>query len=382
MVTMQNNKTRGTRELSPTQRHINLSPASATSMTASSGLGILQELSTKCYLFVGHHIHKHFPRSVRYMFSKMMISDHIFDVKIFTSNYTVSQSEASAQFMQEVSTNVADFKMLSGKFESCLSSVCRAFDFPAHSSLQFFEPMLCFNQEVGIFYDFAIGQSGKAFQPNINTYFAFRGMLHSNIRQFTAESGKPLPSFVLFDSESFNLSFRNSVEDDWQIANLRYLNVLVADELEAELRVSDAINPALVARKTFFFRMFFYPAKEVSKSFVNSVRNILLGLRMNIRIFTRKIFVKVKLIKINIAKLVSIFIQRKKLIVDLLASDERINQSDFLFPARINPKFIRQQAHVNWLEDGILYKAYARMSSGIVPIHPTAKAMGILGTEL
>lgn len=31
--------------------------------------------------------------------------------------------------------------------------------------------------------------------------------------------------------------------------------------------------------------------------------------------------------------------------------------------------------------DALLYKAYARMSSGIVPIHPPAKADGILGTE-
>ena len=53
----------------------------------------------------------------------------------------------------------------------------------------------------------------------------------------------------------------------------------------------------------------------------------------------------------------------------------------FFAELKINPEFIRQQAHVNWLDD-ILYKAYAGMSSGIVPIHPTAKAVGILGTEL
>ena len=75
------------------------------------------------------------------------------------------------------------------------------------------------------------------------------------------------------------------------------------------------------------------------------------------------------------------FVQIKKNIIDFLANLKLSNNPFFLFPVRINPEFIHQQAHTDWL-GGLLYKAYVRMSSGIVPIHPTAKAVGILGMEL
>ena len=75
------------------------------------------------------------------------------------------------------------------------------------------------------------------------------------------------------------------------------------------------------------------------------------------------------------------FVQVKKGVIDFLANLKLPDNPDLLLSRRVNPEFIHQQAHADWIE-GLLYKAYARMSSGIVPIHPTAKAVGILGTEL
>src|SRR3990167_3043346 len=125
-VTMQNIKTFRAFEDPFTEGHIfNIFPTTAASMTASSGLGVFNELSATHYGFVGQHIHKHSPRSIIYTFSKIRIMNHIFDVEGFPSNYSISQCKASAQLVKPVSTYVADFEMLLCQSEPCLSSISR-----------------------------------------------------------------------------------------------------------------------------------------------------------------------------------------------------------------------------------------------------------------
>src|SRR3989344_8883966 len=112
-----------------------------------------------------------------------------------------------------------------------------------------------------------------------------------NIRHFTSKDSKPLVNLVALDSESLDFAFRNSVENDWNATNLAQPNPFVREKLETRLRKGNAIHSTFETRKSFLFaRLIFDSAKEVSKSFVNSIGNILLRLRMNFRIFTSKIF--------------------------------------------------------------------------------------------
>jgi len=164
-----------------------------------------------------------------------------------------------------------------------------------------------------------------------------------NIRHFTSKDSKPLVNLVALDSESLDFAFRNSVENDWNATNLAQPNPFVREKLETRLRKGNAIHSTFETRKSFLFaRLIFDSAKEVSKSFVNSIGNILLRLRMNFRIFTSKIFVEVKTTKRYFSKLVAVNRQSKKLIVNCFVILERFNDSYILLIRRIQTIFIHQ----------------------------------------
>ena len=312
----------------------------------------------------------------------MMVSDHIRNLQILNSNSAELGYHFPAQLMQEITPLVNNPFIEFSQSKACFNPIFASFNFSAYSSVQKFQFAFTLDKMARISYKLSIGESSKVLYANINADFAVRiGMNGFAVRQFTGEYSKPFISFGMLDSESFNLAFRYSVQDDWQTANLGNFNVLVADELKTRLRKCNAHNSGLVAGKTFFLNIFFDTPKEVLKGFVNPIRNILFGLGMNALKFSRKIFVEVKLVKRNIAKIIGIFIQGKKFVINHLTGFKRINQPNFLFSARINLEFIHQQAHISKL-DGILYKAYAGMSSSIVPIHPTNEFVGILGTKL
>ena len=126
---MANSQTLRTMEGSLRENHIlHIEPTVATSMTASSGLGVFDELSTECDLFVGQHINKYTPRSIQYMFGKMMVSDHSFNIKILTSDYTISSSKASAKFVQEITPLVSNLNIFFSQPEDSFPSVSRTFN--------------------------------------------------------------------------------------------------------------------------------------------------------------------------------------------------------------------------------------------------------------
>ncbi len=341
MVTMQRRRTFRTIELPLVKRHIHDNPASTTPMTTPSSLWVMQELSTASYGFVGQHISKHSPRSIAYAFSQAMIFNHVFDIKIFTSNYPISQSEASAEFVKEVSPLVGDFEMLFSKFKSCFSPIFRAFDFSTQSSLQEFQPLFTFDEESRIAYDLTSAECGKIFKPNINPNFLRGRMLDLNFWKFTTEDSKPLPNFVLLDSQSLNFSFRNAMQYYWNVSNFAEFKPFVRQEPETSLRKGDAVYSTFETREALFFTFgVFDSAKEVLKSFTDPIRNILLRLGMNLHVFTSKVFVKVKSAKANLPILPSIYAQCKKLIINCLTNLKRINKFYFLLSRRILSVFI------------------------------------------
>jgi len=346
-ITMQNHKTLRARELSPTEGHIlNNKATTTTSMAAPSCSWVLQALSTECDLFVGQHIYEWIPRSVSYAFSQPMVLKHTLNIQFFNSNSRKSDSQTSAQFMQEVTPLVSNLQMLLCQPESCFSSVVRAFDLFAQPSLQELDSFFSFNQVSGISYNFTIAKSSEVFQTNINPYLLTGRMNNRSIRHFTAKDSKPLPYLVLLDGKCFNLAFRGTMQDNRHISNLAEFEPFVRQNLKSTLRKSDAVYPALEARKSLLFTgLVLNPAKEVGKCLIHSVRDVLLGLGMNIKVFSSKILVAVKTAKRHFAILPRVYIQCKKLIVDCLASFERINDSYLLSARRVYPKFVHPEFH-------------------------------------
>ena len=101
------------------------------------------------------------------------------------------------------------------------------------------------------------------------------------------------------------------------------------------MRIGYALNRAFESGKSFLFTRFILnPSKEITKSLMNPIRNILGNLRMN-RIFTLNQFIIVKFSKGFIFCFVGIYRDFKKFIIDCLADFKRINQSFFLFVRKI-----------------------------------------------
>src|SRR3990167_5648246 len=305
-ITMTSKIARMAEKDSLSQGHIYNNPTSTTGLARVSRID-LHQLRTACYSFVFQALDERTPRSISYLFSETMIMSHSFDIQILNCNSRISQSKASAQLMQEITPSVGNLEMLSCQLETCFSSVSRAFDLSAQSSLQELQSLFSLEQMPRVSNDFAIAQSGKVLQADINANGFFREMNGFAVRQFTGKYGKPLPCPVLLDSQSLNLAFRDTMQDYGNITYLTEFKPLVRENLEARLGESDAIHSALEARKTFFLaRLVFNPAEEVGESFMHSVRDILLGLRMNALKLSSKIFVAVKSTESYFAKLVDI----------------------------------------------------------------------------
>src|SRR3990167_1408081 len=313
---MASKRTFTTDKLSHSESHL-LNVSAFTASHRSSSRINLHQLRTACYSFVFQTFDKSTPRSVRYMFSKMVIPHHIFDLQILDSNKGMSLDYPVSQLESKIYSLIRNSFIQPAQSEPCFSLIGRAFDLSAYSSMQNLQFSFTFEQMSGIGYKLTIGESSKVLQADINSNFGFRSMNNFSFRHFTAENSKPLPSFVLLDSECFNLSFRDSVQDDWQIANLADLDVLAIQKLKSALRISYAINSTFVSGKSLFFAGFIFNyAKKISKGFMHPVGDILLGLGMDVIKFARKVFVKIKLVKRHISKLVSIFVERKNLVIN------------------------------------------------------------------
>ena len=354
MVTMQNIQTFRTGELPLTERHINNSSASVAPLAASSGFGVLQQLATAYDSFVCQHTVKSSPASIEYMLGKNMISDHVLDIKVLSCNYSVSDCEAFAHFMEEVAPLIKDFKMLPCDLNPCLFPVIGSPNPLGHNSLEFGKLLFGFDIEPGIcnWFSFIIGQ--EVFNADINSNSFFRGIDSTAVRQFTGKDSKPLVCFVYFDGHGLDFAFGNSVQDNRNVADFGGIEFFIIDEPKTTsftytintLRVCYAINPAFESWIAGFdFNAFLTklnPVKEVVKGFAQPVRNILKDLGIGLCVVLRAggFDILDKRIHVKLSGCHEFFVKIKKSVVDFPANLKLLNQSNLLLGRRVNPEFV------------------------------------------
>src|SRR3990167_2013547 len=345
---MNNKTTVTTDKLSHREWHgLNMS-ALATSLASHAWIN-LYTLPTECDLFVGQHIDKSIPRSVSYMFCQSMGLKHIYDIQILDSNQRICFNKLKAEFVQKVSPLVSNLNMLDSQSKSGFPFVIRSFHFPTKSSIQEFQSFFSSDQVSRISYTFAIAQSSKVLQANINTNLSFRWMDDFGSINLATENSKPLTSMINFDGESFNLAFWNTVQDNRNITHLgskksfvgeKFISIMIQfiSNFNFRLWKSDAIYSALKSWKTFLFiRLIFNTPKKVLKCFMNPIRYILDNLAINIRRISFSNRTIIKFIKRNLSIFPRIYAQSKKFIIDSFTRLERINQSYLLLSRRIYP---------------------------------------------
>ena len=378
-----------------TERHIlNIKPAFATSMTASFGLGVFDKLSTTYYSLVGQHLNETIPRSIVYKFGIIGTVNHAFDIQILNSNNAVSQSEVSAKFMVKIRPLVSNFVVQSGYFKPCLSPVSRAFFLSAQSSLYKLESFLALDKEFRVVNTFTIAEEAEVIPAvDINANLFNRWMLNNDIRQFTAKEGKPLSSLVLLDSQGLDFASWGSMQNNRNTTNLAEFKPSLIQKLKSRLRIGYATNFALKSGITCFNLDSFFaklnPVKEVVKSLMQSVRDILQNLRMCLIIIRRAGSFNVlhERIKIKLLGCHKLFVLAKKSVVYVFAYLKLVKKSYFLLVRRIYSIFVG--SHIIYYKDKVIYKPYGHLSSVqwkknkmevsdlIIQIHPTAKACGL-----
>ena len=220
------------------------------------------------------------------MFSKTMVFEHPVDVECFDSDETVSVSDEPAVLVKEVQPLVGDLNVASGNLMDCLPPAGRAFLFPAQPSLELLELPLGFDKETWVRDCFPIAQGGEVLDADINANLSIQmGVLSSARLNLTGEDCKPLTGTVTLDCQGLDLSFRDPMQDNWDVTYLRDMQPLVGKQLKSELRVCDAIKSLFEARKPnpdpFSLLLLLNPAKEVFICFGKSVRTVLKNLGEN-----------------------------------------------------------------------------------------------------
>jgi hypothetical protein len=272
-ITMANKTTIWAFEGSLTERHIlNVEPTVAAPMAASSCPGTFNYASTACYSFVFQEANEGSPACIADILCEAMVLEHIVNVQVLDSDEGIFRCELPAELVLEVSPLIGNFEMLLSQSETSLSSIGRSFYFPAKSSLQELEFLFRIDEEARIGDELSVGKGGEALDADIYSDLLLGRMDDLAVRQFAAEAGEPLVSFVPLNSQSLDLSFGNTMKDDWDVAYLAQSKSFVGKQFETRLRISDAFHPALESGKTFLFAGFnLNSSKEVRKCLMHSI---------------------------------------------------------------------------------------------------------------
>lgn len=351
-ITMLNKTASGTSEGFFAQRHLFSVPALATSLATSPCLGVFDKCSTACDSFVLEHFEEASPRRIADMLGETMIAHHSFDIQILDSNPAELQSQTSAQLMLEVVPLIGNPDMAMGNLESGFAPIPASFLLAGQSPLQTLQASFALEQEMGVRYACPIAQSGKVCQPNINAHrLIFVRMLNDRNIDFTTEYSEPLTSTIGFDGECLGCASWNSMQDDWDIPNLGAEQSSLIDKLESTLRVGDALDSGFEAWKSSLdllaFLSFFDSAKEIVKSFAQSVTGILKHLAVDFITDFRMAYLDVfhKRIEVKLPCHPKLLVQAKKLVVDKLAVLESFEKPYLLLRRRIQSAFIHSQFH-------------------------------------
>ncbi len=356
------------------KRHLYSSSALKASVCSPAGV-YSNKPGTAYYSFVFQILEELPPASIRDMFSKMMISKHVLDVKIFNRYKRKGFYNPFRKFMNEIISLVGYFKMLSRQFYSLLVSVVGTFLCSAQSTIQSLQSLFSMNKKSWIVHNFLFIGPKVVSQPYIKPNMVWRRISDVRNINFAAKASKPLVSFILLDGQSLDFSFRDSMQDDWQTANLGNVKSCTGNKLEGAsviLRISYALYSALkswiAGFNPYAFLAKLNSVKEVIKRFTKPVRNILKDLAVCLVVVFRAGGFNVfdKAVKVWLGSCPKRFVQAKQSVIDFLADFKLINNPYLLLSRRINSVFECSllDNHIIYWYTQLLYKPYVQMSSG------------------
>ena len=358
---MTNKTTFRTEKLSLTERHLHDSSTFTTGFACVSGIDFNQ-LRTACDSFVFQVPDESTPRGISYVFSEMMIMNHIIDTQVFNGNSTIIESELSTNFVQEVSSLIGNFDMFPSQLESSFSPVSRTFDLFAQPSLKELQSIFTLDEMPWISYDFTIGESSKVLNTYIQPHLFIGLMLNNRSIDLTTKYSKPLSSIINLESERLNLSSRKPVKNNGNVSYLGSIQSPVVSELETTLREDNTVHSTLESWKTLFLTSrVFYSPKEAIKSLREPIRDILQDLRVDFFSNRRTAAFQIhnKGVKVILFGYEKFLVQIKKSIVNIFAMRKIINESYLLLSRRVDSVLIHPKFHTIY-QAQLVYKTIGR----------------------
>jgi hypothetical protein len=366
---MTNKTTNTATELPLLQRHLSSSSAVTAGLACIPWVDLYQ-CGTACDSLVFQHPDEIAPRSIVNMFSETMIMNHAVDIQILHSDEPISLRHPSGGLMKEIKPLIGNPKMLSSETTSRFQTVSAALDFSTHPALQKSQAFLRFDEITGVLKPLTIGTGCKGLNANIHPNPLTRSVFNVFHSDFAGEDSEPLAGLVSLDGKSLNLALGDAMQHDREIPYLGDMQSSLRNELEAGLRVGDAVNTGFEPREPFLSaRGVFHSSEEILERFSDTVRDVLFHLGEHLGVFAGKLFVVIELAKSFPCFFVCSDGALKKIIVDFLAGIKSLKKSLSLFLRWVQTILIHPHFHM----DLTCLRNYLSLR-----IHPTSEEVGFL----
>jgi len=216
------------------------------------------------------------PASIRYAFGKMMILNHVCNLKVFNGYPAVSVNNISSELVSKVFALILGLLILLRQQLDSLASVASTFLAPRHFSVCFTKCCLCFSEVSRIPYRLIVAGDSERCESHINSNLPIR-----NGQRFSINSiGKHRIPFATLplDCDSLDFSFQRAMHLDFNFANIQHIEPITL-ELDAVAIgwECDRVKamPASKSRKPWLLFSLLKPSKESLERFIKSAKHVL-----------------------------------------------------------------------------------------------------------
>ena len=236
-------------------------------------------LTTACYRFVGQELAECVPSSISNGTRIFPGLHHLLDGEVLEEERAVLRRQGIGGLVQEVNAAVADVVVDAGDAKACFLAVPAALLLPRQASLRLAQLRKGMVEMPWVLNPLTIGERCEMRQTNINTDRQCRSNGLFLFWDVTSKHGKPLICGIALDGHRLDFALHHPMQDNGDGSDLADLKTSLSCELEAGLRVSDALHSRLEPRESCldFLASFLLldPTEEVLQCLHNAVADIL-----------------------------------------------------------------------------------------------------------
>lgn len=275
MVTMQYQSTSHTTMLTHRQCFANSITAARTILRRELRRHFPYSPTGACSL-VGEYLDEGSPTRVAYTFGKVMVFHHAANVQIFNRYLVIVADDFKSRLVVKILALIRYLLMLAREQRNRLASATAPLVASAYLALRGLQSLLCNAQVLWVFYHFAVAQSRKVLDANIDPA-SIAGLWDESALAFFDSKDRVPTISLAFDRAGFNLAFNRAMLDDFDLADFRQVKPFAFDLKGAfGLRKGETVKPC-ASLESWITRLVtgFHSAKESVKGPTQSAQGVL-----------------------------------------------------------------------------------------------------------